>query len=112
MAAAMKTLEIYDRDQVFERIMRAGERLRDGVLAAARDSGHAIRYSGPVTMPTLLFDNDPEQARLKVFAREAAGLGAILHPTLNWNLSAAHTDDVIDAVTRIVTQALGRTPRA
>jgi len=109
MAAAMAMLEVYDRDDVFAHIVRMGERLRDGITHAARAAGHAISYSGPVTMPTLLLQNDPGGARLRQFARAAAERGAILHPTLNWNLSGAHTAADIDATIAIAAAAFAVT---
>ncbi|MEO1058447.1 MAG: aminotransferase class III-fold pyridoxal phosphate-dependent enzyme [Actinomycetota bacterium] len=105
MVAAMTTLDVYERDDVFDRITLAGTRLRDGLLQAAETAGHDISISGPVTMPTLLFHNDPEAMRVRTFARAAAEHGAILHPLLNWNLSAAHTIDVIDATIDIAATA-------
>lgn len=110
MAAAMAVLEIYDRDKVFDHITRMGERLRDGVVAAAKAAGHRIGYTGPVTMPTLLFEDDPQGDRQRHFAREAAGRGAILHPSLNWNLSKAHTAADIDETIEIATAAFAATP--
>lgn len=112
MAAAMKVLEVYDRDAVFEHIVAMGTRLRDGLLQAASEAGHSISYSGPVTMPTLLLADDPGSLRLKRFAREAARRGAILHPALNWNLSAAHRPEDIDSTIAIAAAAFAETPRA
>ncbi|MEM9516662.1 MAG: aminotransferase class III-fold pyridoxal phosphate-dependent enzyme [Actinomycetota bacterium] len=105
MVAAMTTLDVYERDDVFDHITLAGTRLRDGLLHAAANAGHHVSISGPVTMPTLLFDDDPDALRIRTFARAAAEHGAILHPSLNWNLSAAHTFDVIDATVEIAAAA-------
>jgi len=91
MRAAMAMLTVYDRDNVFEHITKMGILLRDGIVAAAEKAGHAITYSGPPAMPTLLFEQDPKGEKQRVFAQAAALRGAILHPFLNWNLSAAHT---------------------
>jgi glutamate-1-semialdehyde aminotransferase len=87
-----------------------GERLRDGIARAAAATGHRISYTGPVTMPTLLFENDPDIARLRLFAREAAERGAIFHPSLNWNLGAAHKPDDIDEAIAIAAEAFAATP--
>jgi glutamate-1-semialdehyde 2,1-aminomutase len=110
LSAASKTLEIYDRDRAFERLLRAGERLRAGFLDAARETGHSIRYSGPPTMPTLLFDDDPQRERCRHFAREAALRGALFHPNLNWFLSAAHDDATIDEAIEIARAAFASVP--
>lgn len=61
-------------------------------------------------MPTLLIEDDPEHVRLRRFARQAAGRGAILHPALNWNLSAAHSAADIDETIDIIHAAFQATP--
>lgn len=110
MAAAMAVLDIYDRDAVFDHITRMGDRLRTGLAQAAAAHGHTISQTGPVTMPTLLFEGDADGARQRVFAREAAGRGAIFHPGLNWNLSAAHKAPDIDEAIEIAAAAFAATP--
>jgi len=107
--AAMKTLEIYNRDQVFDRLVATGERLKQGFLKAADATGHQIDYSGPVTMPTLLFEDDSDNQRARRFAREAALRGAIFHPSLNWFVSAAHDDESIDQAIEIASEAFRAT---
>lgn len=110
MRAAIATLDIYTRDNVFAQLNRAGEQLRDGLLAAAAATGHRIDVSGPATMPTLLFDADPEHDKLQSFARAAAGMGAIFHPALNWNLSLAHQPADIEEAIAIAKQAMSTIP--
>ena len=110
MCAALATLEIYDRDRVFDHLTRTGQRLKDGILAAAEEAGQRVSMTGPVTMPTLLFENDPEFTRLLTFAGQAAHLGAIFHPAVNWNLSLAHTDADIDEAISIAQQAFRLIP--
>lgn len=112
MQAARTVLDVYRRDDVFQRITRAGERLRSGLLRAAAATGQRISLTGPVTMPTLLFEDDPGFARQLGFARRAAELGAIFHPALNWNLSLAHQDADIDEAVDIAQRALAATPGA
>jgi glutamate-1-semialdehyde 2,1-aminomutase len=110
MRAAIATLEIYDRDRAFDHMTLAGQRLKDGLLAAADQTGHAVTITGPVTMPTLLFDHDPGFARQRSFSRHAAHLGAIFPPFLNWNLSLAHKESDIDEAIAIALEAFRRTP--
>ncbi len=110
MHAAMATLAIYDRDQVFAHLTAMGQRLKAGIVEAAAKAGHTVSYTGPPTMPTLLFDGDANFEIGRRFSREAAGRGAILHPLLNWNLSAAHTEADIDETIEIATEALAATP--
>lgn len=61
-------------------------------------------------MPTMLFKDDPEGIRQRSFAHEAARLGAILHPFLNWNLSAAHNAADIDETIAIAARAFEAVP--
>ena len=110
MRAALVTLEAYDEENAFDAMMRAGRRLRDGFEQAAEATGHEIHFSGPASMPTLLFDNDANHDRIQMFSREAALRGALFHPALNWFMCAAHDDDSIDAALEIVYQALSVTP--
>lgn len=88
-----------------------GKVLREGLIGAAEDAGHRISYSGPDTMPTMLFENDPERKKQRAFAHVAARLGAILPPFLNWNLSAAHGAPDIDETIEIAARAFEATSR-
>jgi len=110
LRAAVATLEVYDRDDAFARIQRSGERLRDGLLSAAKNTGHRIRYTGPPTMPTLLFEDDPNLDRGRRFSLEAAARGALFHPNLNWFLNASHDDAAIDEAVSIAAEAFGAIP--
>jgi len=79
--------------------------LRAGLQGAAEKNGHRIRQTGPPTMPTLLFENDPQLETGRRFSREAALRGAIFHPNLNWFLNAAHDDAAIDEAVEIADEA-------
>ena len=110
LKASITTLDIYDREDGFEKIQRAGERLRSGLQSAAGESGHRIRQTGPVTMPTLLFEEDPNLEKGRCFSREAALRGALFHPNLNWFLNTAHDDAAIDEAIQIAAEAFRATP--
>jgi glutamate-1-semialdehyde 2,1-aminomutase len=106
MAASIATLDVYERDHAFDAIMRAGERLRDGVLAAAARHGAPLGFSGPVSHPTVVFADDRGNARSERFAYEAAKRGLLFHPRLCWFLSSAHDDAAIDEAIAIADAAL------
>lgn len=110
MAAAIATLEVYERDDAFAHITAMGERLRSGLEESARTTGHSVIVSGPPTMPTLLFADDHDATAARAFARAAAGEGVIFHPFLNWFLSAAHTSADIDAAVEAARAAFAATP--
>ncbi len=105
LAAARATVETYDREKVFDRLEAAGNRLRDGFLRAAEAAGHAIRYTGPVACPVMLFEDDPGLEKGRAFSQSAALNGAIFHPNLNWFINAAHDDATIDEAIEIAAQA-------
>jgi len=98
MAAAVATLaelRLVDGPAV----MRAtGERLRAGLAERAAARGVGISQTGPVQMPMVLFDDDPEYRKGFAFCAEALRHGAYLHPRHNMFLSCAHTAADIDAV--------------
>ena len=106
LTAAIKVLEIYERDQVFNSLMKSGKRLRLGLLDAAKATGHAIRYTGPVTMPTLLFEGDDKKlTKGRQFSREAAKRGVLFHPVLNWFICLSHDESIIDEAIVVAEEA-------
>ncbi|MCK5680320.1 aminotransferase class III-fold pyridoxal phosphate-dependent enzyme [bacterium] len=94
--AGIVTLDVYERENAFEKMMRAGKRLLSGIKTAARKHGQNISFSGPPTHPTMLYDNDPRGALMERFCHESTKRGALFHPRLPWFLSAAHDDAAID----------------
>jgi glutamate-1-semialdehyde 2,1-aminomutase len=98
MAASLATLSELRRIDGPETMRRMGQRLREGLAERALHHGLRIDQSGPVQLPTVLFDDDPDCARGSVFCAEALRHGAYLHPRHNIFLSCAHTEDDIDRV--------------
>ena len=96
MAAAIATIcELRAIDGVSVQ-RRAGDRLRDGLLSQARDSGFEVSYTGPSQMPYMRFVDDPGHELSFRFSAAALENGVYLHPRHNWFVSTAHTDAVID----------------
>ncbi len=96
MAAALATLAELRRVDGPAHMRAMGQRLRDGLDALAARHGVGIRQSGPVQMPTLLFEDDPDWRRGFTFCAEALRHGAYFHPKHNMFLSCAHTEADID----------------
>lgn len=103
--AAIATLDVYERDNAFVMMERSGQRLVNGFRAAAERYGQDISISGPVTNPTVLYENDPDSHQMERFCHEAARRGALFHPRINWFLSAAHDEAVIDEALGIVNES-------
>ena len=75
---------------------RLGQRLRDGLEAQAKANGLVIKQTGPAQMPTVLFADDTNVEKGRLFAAESLRGGAWVHPQHNMFLSAAHTEADID----------------
>ena len=97
MAAAVATINALQAEDAVSGLQRAGRRLREGLEAQAAGYGISVRQTGPVQMPFMTFTGDVEFERAQVFGAAAVEHGALLHPRHNWFLSAAHSDDDIDA---------------
>lgn len=99
MAAALATMAAFDAEGAYEQMQSAGRMLQEGITRAAEKTGVAIRYTGPPTMPNLIFEDDPHFERGRRFSGLAARRGVVFHPRHNWFVSAAHTpDDIAQAV--------------
>ena len=96
MAASLATLTTL-RDQASIAHMTAmGQRLRDGLHRLAAVEGLSLRQTGPVQMPMVLFDDDPDYEIGTAFCAAALEGGAYFHPRHNMFLCAAHTPALID----------------
>jgi glutamate-1-semialdehyde 2,1-aminomutase len=98
MAAAIETLRQIRETHYLESIINAGERLRRGLDQQAASHGFKLRQSGPVQMPQILFEDDPDFRVGYSWATEALKRGAYIHPYHNNFLSAAHYAADIDIV--------------
>ena len=92
MAAGLATLEVARRDGLVAHLERIGGLFRQGVAEQATGLGVAVRQSGPVQMPLILFDEDPAWEKGATFTAEALRCGVYLHPKHNMFLSLAHTE--------------------
>jgi glutamate-1-semialdehyde 2,1-aminomutase len=97
MAAALKTIEVLRTTSAFERMVAAGDRFAAGIRGQIAELQNvSAAYTGPVTMPYVVFADDADHERISQFAVVCLRHGLYLHPKHNWFLSAAHDDDAID----------------
>ena len=97
MAASLVTLEMIRTTDYLERIEALGARLRHGLDERSRSHGLSLRQSGPPQMPLFLFDDDPELRTGNAWAAQMVSRGIYVHPWHNMFLSAAMTEQDIDA---------------
>lgn len=90
MAAAIETLRQIRETDYLERIEAAGRRLREGLQQQAAAYGFTLRQTGPVSMPLILFDDDPDFRLGYGWVEQAVKNGVLLSPYHNMFLSAAH----------------------
>jgi glutamate-1-semialdehyde 2,1-aminomutase len=111
MAAAIATLTKLQRTDAIATMQTMGQRLRNGLAEQSRRHGLALRQSGPVQMPALLFEDDEDRRIGRAFCLEALARGVYLHPTHTLFLSAAHTAADIDAALAATDDALAAVSR-
>jgi glutamate-1-semialdehyde 2,1-aminomutase len=116
MAASLATITTLQETDGVAHIARAGTLLREGLDAQAQAHGIAIRQSGPVQIPALRFlGDDPasmQVPRAMMFTSEAAKRGVYLHPTHNWFLSTAHSDEDIERTLAVTDVAFAHVKEA
>jgi len=95
MAAAVETLRQIRETDYLERINAAGQRLRDGLQQQGARYGFTLRQTGPVSMPQILFQGDPDFRVGYGFVTECIRRGVYFSPYHNMFLSAAHGDEDI-----------------
>ncbi len=116
MAASIATITTLQETDGVAQISRAGTLLREGLDAQAQAHGIAIRQSGPVQVPALRFlGDDPanmQVPRAMMFTSESAKRGVYLHPTHNWFLSTAHSDQDIERTLAVTDVAFAQVKEA
>lgn len=96
MAASIATIQKLVRTDGIGTMIRMGEALRAGLNAQAKRHGLALLQTGPVQMPSILFDDDQDRRLGNRFCLELLERGVYMHPTHTMFLSAAHTQADID----------------
>jgi glutamate-1-semialdehyde 2,1-aminomutase len=96
MAAAIETLRIVRESDYLEHTIELGARLRSGWDGAAVANGFTLRQTGPVQMPQVLIDNDPDMRIGMAFAEAMLERGVYVHPWHNMFLCTAMTTADID----------------
>lgn len=105
MAAAIETLRILRESDYLEHTVRLGQKLRAGLDEAAARHGFSLRQTGPVQMPLILFDNDPDFRTGFAWAEAMLERGVYVHPWHNMFLCAAMTEADIDLALAAADQA-------
>ena len=92
-AAALATLETIESTDAIARIHHIGRLLVDGLADQAKHHGMAMLAPGPAAMPVIRFADDPDRTLTRRWCGLVTAGGAYAHPTHNWFVSAAHTEE-------------------
>ncbi len=118
MAAGLKAMEILGRPGTYERLEQLGQRLGDGLLAAAKAAGVPATLNRVGSMLTVFFCPGPvtdyataksaDTVRFGTFYRKLRDAGVFLPPSQfeAMFVSLAHTEEEIDKVTSAARAAL------
>jgi glutamate-1-semialdehyde 2,1-aminomutase len=92
MAAAIATLHEIEHSGYLERTEKTGAMLKDGLAGQAASYGFGLRQTGPVQMPMILFEDDPDLRLGYCWVTEALTRGVYFHPWHNNFICAALTE--------------------
>jgi glutamate-1-semialdehyde 2,1-aminomutase len=93
MAAAIATIQAVRDEDAIQRMVASGTVLREGLAAQAASHGFALRQTGPVQMPMVLFEDDGDWSKGRAWTAHAVQRGVYLHFFHNMFLCAAHGED-------------------
>lgn len=104
MVAALKTIEILERDNVLEAVWEKGKKYMDGCQALAKKYNVPVSVTGIPPMSFITFDkvDDVYKERRKRFYTETIRRGLFIQPYHHGYIAYRHTDEDIDKALEIV----------
>lgn len=112
MVAALKCLEILEREHVPEKIWEKGEKFNEGLRKIAASLPYKVTVSDVPPMPFITFDRDPEglyKERRKKFYTGAIRRGLFIQPYHHWYICHRHSDEDLERALRIIDEAFRET---
>jgi glutamate-1-semialdehyde aminotransferase len=115
MVAALKTIEILQRENVLEKLRERGEIFRRKLVHIVEESSVPCKSSGLATMPYITFDRDEKliyRERRMRFYTETIRRGLFLHPYHHWYICYRHTAEDLKRASAIIEEALSEVRKA
>jgi glutamate-1-semialdehyde aminotransferase len=110
MVAAMKCIDILERDKVIDKIWERGTRFLEKMNDIVKRSGVRCTVSGIPPMPFITFDKDDtgkyKEDRTR-FYTGAIRRGLFIQPFHHWYICYRHTDEDLERALKIVEESLG-----
>jgi glutamate-1-semialdehyde aminotransferase len=108
--AALKTIEILERDKVLDVIREKGQRFGKAVSDAIARSKVPCEMSGAPWMPFITFDKDDKglyKELRNTFYSQLIRRGVFLQPYHHGYIAYRHTDQELDYAVRMIEESLG-----
>lgn len=109
MAAALKTIEILERENALDTLWARGEKLIADLSAVALKSGIPADITGIPVMPYIYFPKDDEKkykARRTLFHTYAIRAGVFMQPFHHSYIAVRHTDEQLARVVQVFEDGL------
>ena len=108
MVAAMKCIDILERDKVLDDIWRRGQMFLDSLTKILADSGVPAAVSGIPPMPFITFNKvDGHYAeRRTCFYTEAIRRNLFIQPYHHWYIAHRHTDKDLSYALEVIEESL------
>ncbi|MHA1498918.1 MAG: hypothetical protein ACTSYF_14175 [Promethearchaeota archaeon] len=107
--AALKTIEIMERDDVLGVIRKNGEKFGKNVKQVIEDSGVPCTFSGGPWMPYITFDSDPNYLYRKLreaFYKQLIRRLIFLQPYHHGYICYRHTEKDLDNAVNMIDESL------
>ncbi len=108
MVAAMKCMDILEREKVQDAIWERGTRFLERLGAIVEASGVPVTMSGIPPMPFLTFDKVDEHYRERRtgFYTQCIRRGLFVQPYHHWYIAYRHTEEDLDRALEVVEESL------
>lgn len=107
--AALKTIEILERDNILEAIAQKGKVFATRVKDIITKCGLDVEFSGGPLMPFITFNKDPKNLYKKLrpaFYTELIRRGVFLQPYHHGYIAYRHTDEDLDYAANMIEESL------
>ncbi|MCR4784650.1 MAG: aminotransferase class III-fold pyridoxal phosphate-dependent enzyme [bacterium] len=108
MAAAMKCLDILEREHILDQIWDKGTRFLDSLRKMVEETGVPCTVSGLPPMPYITFDHVDEHYRERRtrFYTETIRRGLFVQPYHHWYIAGRHTEEDLQKALWAIHEAL------
>ncbi len=107
--AALKTIEIMERDDVLGSILQKGDKFAKNITEIIEDSGVPCTFSGGPWMPYITFNSDPNHFYRELreeFYRQLIRRRIFLQPYHHGYICYRHTEEDLDNAVNMISESL------